>query len=291
MKEIYMSFFIIKASGQKEEFSLKKFSRSLRKAGADTKTINEIIEDIKALKPSSTQEIHEYALQRLSQKSPPIAARYNLKRALLEFGPAGYPFEKYAAKLLEYEGYRTKTDQIMSGACVDHEIDIIASKDNQYFMVECKFHNNLGLKSDVKVALYTQARFEDLEKALQQYKDKEDRQKLNQPWLITNTKFTTEVIKYAHCVNMKLTGWSYPSGKSLAELIDHYGLHPITALTSLSRHQKKIFIEHGLVLCRDIPAYKNELQQFGIRPQDIDHLLKESKAVCNLPSDVSWEEK
>jgi Holliday junction resolvase-like predicted endonuclease len=283
-----MSFFITKESGEKEEFSLKKFSRSLRKAGADTQWINEIIEEIKAIKPTSTQEIHEYALSRLTQKSPPIAARYNLKRALIEFGPAGYPFEKYAAKLLEFEGYQTKTDQILAGACVDHEVDIIASKNNQYFMVECKFHVNLGIKSDVKVALYTQARFEDLQKAMKKYK--KETQKLHQPWLITNTKFTTEVIKYAHCINMMLTGWSYPHGKSLAELIDHYGLHPITALTSLSKQQKKSFIEHGIILCRDIPLYKNELQQFGIQPKDINHLLKESEDVCNLPSTSDREE-
>ena len=70
--------------------------------------------------------------------------------------------EKYIAKIFQAWGYETLTDQTILGNCVSHEIDIIAWNNEKLIMVEAKFHNELGTKSDVKIALYIKARFEDL---------------------------------------------------------------------------------------------------------------------------------
>lgn len=275
-----MPFFITKTSGEKEPFSLRKFRRSLKKAGADSRTINHIIEGVIALKPKTTQELHEYAMEKLTEHNRPIAARYNLKRALLDFGPAGYPFEQYVAQVLAMQQYHVETNQIVQGACVSHEVDVIASKNKKRWLVECKFHNQVGLKSDVKITLYIQARFEDIQKA--QKRKIQGTLKFDQAWIVSNTKFTSEAIQYAHCVGMKLTGWSYPTGESLAEMIDAYGVHPITALTSISKRQKDQLIRNGVILCRDAEHYKDKLRQIGLKPHEIDRILQEAKAVCSL---------
>lgn len=275
-----MSFFITKTSGEKELFSLRKFRRSLKKSGADAKSIDKIISDIIDMQPKSTQEIHDYTISQLTKKNRPIAARYNLKRALMELGPAGYPFEKYIAALLTAMGYKTILNQFIDGACVRHEVDVLASRNKSHYMVECKFHNLVGLKTDIKVALYIHARFLDIEKAWK--KSKKKQQQFYQAWIISNTQFTSEAIQYAHCVDMRLTGWSYPAGESLAEMIDAHGLYPITALTSLNRRQKNLLIEDGLILCRDAASYKSSFKKYGLKPQEIAQLLEEARAVCSI---------
>ncbi len=267
-----MAFYIKKSSGEKEIFDLHKFRTSLHQAGAKDKLIETIIHEIERLRPRSTKAIHAIAFTILQEQEPHIAARYNLRRALTELGPAGFPFEQFVAQIFKHLGYTTKTDIIVQGACVEHEIDVIAEKDHQQIMVECKFHHQLGMKVDVKVALYVRARFEDIQK----------KDGFTQAWLFTNTKFTSEAITYADCVNMKLTGWSYPSDNNLAHLIDKFSLHPITALTSLTNKEKRELMHIGLILCRDAEKYKDKLINIGLSEYAINKLIREAHAVCTL---------
>lgn len=276
-----MSFIITKASGEQEPFNIEKFKRSLRKVGASDAIIQDIINNIIAMHPNTTQEIHEYALKRLAELNRPVAARYNLKRALIEFGPAGYPFEQYIARLLQMENFNTETDQIVAGACVNHEIDVIAIKNEIVYMIECKFHNTIGLKTDVKVTLYIQARFEDINKSTQ---EKKQNHYLMHPWIFSNTNFTTEAIQYAQCVGLQLTGWAYPQNEGLAHLIDKHGLHPITALTSLSRSQKNAMIKDGIILCKDLEAHKNHLKKYHLNQFEIQQLIEEARALKSFES-------
>ena len=275
-----MSFYIRKSSGEKQRFDLHKFRRSLLKAGAQEKTINAIVKKIKADRPKSTQKIHAIATALLQKKSPPIADRYNLKRSLMELGPHGYPFEKFIAQLFAHQGYTTQVNQIIDGACVDHEVDIIAHKKDRHLIIECKFHNRVGLKSDVKVPLYVQARFEDIRDAWEG--NPHHTKEFHQVWIVTNTQFTTQALKYGECKKMKLMSWAYPAHASLASLIEKYDLFPITTLTSLNRRQKRIFLKHGLVLCKDAQDHKKTLQKLGLKPAEIKRIIHEAQAVCNI---------
>lgn len=269
-----MTFYIRKTSGEKELFDLHKFRSSLRHIGAKEKLIDTIIDEIERLRPKSTKAIHAIAFTILQEQEPHLAARYNLRRALAELGPAGFSFEQFVAKILAHQGYTTQTNVIVQGACVEHEVDVVATKDNEHVMVECKFHHQMGLKVDVKVTLYVQARFEDIQK----------KDSFNQAWLFTNTKFTSEAIAYANCMNINITGWSYPADNNLARLIDKFGLHPITALTSLTNKQKRELIHGGLILCRDVEKYRDLLNSLELSEYVINKLIREAHAVCKVNS-------
>jgi Holliday junction resolvase-like predicted endonuclease len=275
-----MSFYIVKASGEKEEFNLKKFKKSLTQAGASPQLIEHIISQIINMHPQTTQEIRDYAIGILNKKNLPTAARYNLKQALIDLGPAGFPFEKFIAHLLEAQGYQTKTNQTVSGKCITYEIDIVAEKNNKNYIVECKFHNQRGVKSDVKTVLYNKARFDDIYQTWPQ--DLLEKNKYHHSWMITNTKFTTVAIQYAECVGLQLTSWSYPETASLYTLIDRFGLHPITALTSLTSTQKNAFISEGFVLCRDAIKYTHVLKNLGFSDTKIANFVLQARSVCRL---------
>jgi len=236
---------VIKATGKIEPFSGEKVISSLMKAGAARELAEKIVAKIKPdLYPNiPTFEIYSSVMRILKKEQKTVAEKYNLKKAIMDLGPTGYPFEKFIAGILEAHGYRTMVNQVVLGRCVSHEIDIV-SQNTQKFMIECKFHSLAGGRTDMKVALYTYARFLDIK----------ERGGFDVPWLITNTKVTQEVKTYAACVGMKVTAWDYPEGECLNELIDKSGLYPITALTSLSPDEKKGLIERGIVFCRDLTS-------------------------------------
>jgi len=271
--------YVRKTSGEKEPFDIHKLKQSLERAHVKPPFIKEILKAIKEKSLKTTKEIHEEVFNILKTSNRPSAGRYNLKRALLELGPAGFPFEHFVNGILEHEGYDTKMNVYLEGACIDHEIDIIAHKKDQNMLVECKFHNSLGIKTDVKVTLYIKARYEDIQLASKQNKNLPHFQ---QSMIASNTQFTSKAIKYAECADLKLLGWGYPKHNDLPHLIDKYHLHPITTVTMLTKKQKKQLIKNGLVFCRQASEYRNLLKKIGFSQRVIDDLVAESEAICTL---------
>lgn len=276
-----MTKFVTKTSGQKERFNIKKFKRSLKRAGASGKIISTIANEV-VRKPelTTTLNIYKYALGRLKQLHRPVATRYNLKSALYALGPSGYPFEHFVGQIFAAQEYSVRVGETIRGNCVMHEVDVCAHKEGKHFMVEVKFHNKMGIKSNVKVPLYVKARFDDIFKAWE--KKEEGTEHFHQGWVVTNTQFTSDAIAYANCVGLKPLSWNYPKDGNLAELIDEYGLHPITALTLLTKRQKREFIEQGLVLCRDVEKNRKLLKQIGIDEQKIEKIIEEAVGACEL---------
>lgn len=273
---------IRKASGEMEEFSSDKLRRSLEKAKASSATIDKIVGHIlEELKNGDkTSDIYKHAFSLLSENERPAADRYHLKHALMELGPSGHPFERFVGELLKAQGFSVEVGTTVEGICVSHEIDVTAQKDNRHIMVECKFHNQPGVKSDVKVALYVQARFEDVAKKWQQ--EPSHGQKFHEAWLVTNTKLTTDAIRYASCVGMTAIGWHYPENNSLEHLIEQYNLHPLTCLTTLNDAQKQQLLDQGLILCKDIVDHQTALQQIGLNESGVNQVIQETKELCQL---------
>lgn len=276
MKEIN----IIKASGEREPFSEEKLRQSLGKARVSHSlteaAVRKITGEIKD--GMTTSEIYDRVFDFLREEERAAAGRYNLKRALFDLGPTGHPFEKLVGELLKERGYSVEVGKIIPGVCVSHEVDVIAEKGKKHIIVECKYHNQPGAKSDVKVALYVQARFEDIKKRFEMNPDHGER--FHSIWIATNTKFTGDAISYAECVGMFAVGWNHPSGNSLQKMIESSGSHPLTCLTSLSRNQKQTLLDRGLVLCRDIIANSHLLSEIGIGEPEGDQVMREINELC-----------
>lgn len=273
---------VIKASGDREAFSEVKLRQSLERARVVPDLADAVVEEIKKelYDGISTSDIYARIFSFLRKKHRPTAARYNLKQALMELGPTGHPFEKFVGEILKAQGFQVEVGKIVEGVCVRHEIDISAVKDGRHIMVECKFHNQPGVKSDVKVALYVQARFEDVSRRWKQAQ--EHAQKFHEPWIVTNTKFTSDAVNYASCVGMTAIGWNHPSGQSLQFLIEKYNLHPLTCLTALNSTQKKMLIDKGIILCAEVMANKELLKSVGLGEDKIGQIIKEADSLCHI---------
>ncbi len=274
-----MSILIKKADGTTEFFKVEKLRRSLRRAGASSEEITKIVSEIdKTLYEGvQTQEIYRQAFSLLHKGRSPAAARYSLRRALFSLGPTGFPFEKFLARLFQQGGYSTKTGVTLSGKCADHEIDVVAYKDDHSFIGEAKFHSRPGVKSDLQVAMYTYARFLDLKG---NRICKEDVCVINEFWLITNTKFTTSALKYGNCVGLKMLSWNFPKANNLHDRIQKAGVYPITVLQNLTSSQAETLIARDVILCRDILDHEEILKYLHLPKHKYTDLMAEVRILC-----------
>ena len=157
---------IVKHSGDVVEFDVDKLINSLKRAQANDTVIKQIVAQIESTiyDGITTKKIYQMAFKMLKGKSRVSASKYKLKKALMELGPSGFPFEKLVGKLLAHEGFETKVGVIVQGNCVQHEVDVIAQKNNYHYMIECKYHSDQGRFCNVKIPLYIHSRFLDVEK-------------------------------------------------------------------------------------------------------------------------------
>ena len=273
-----MATLITKMNGEQEPFNPEKLDRSLARAGASADIRKRIVQHtVETIHDGiTTQKIYQHAFDLLrTEERKPVAARYSVKRAVLDLGPSGFPFEQFVAAIFESMGYTdVQTGVAAQGKCAPHEVDVMAKHQGKHIAAEVKFHNSLGTKTDLKVALYVKARFDYLTNK---------GATVDEGWLITNTRFTRNAARFGNCSNMHLLGWDYPRGRGLEVLIDQAGVHPITALTSISQTQKRALLDDNIVLCRQIPETDQEMARYGIDGDTHEAVREEVKGLCTTP--------
>jgi Holliday junction resolvase-like predicted endonuclease len=237
---------VIKMNGDRAPYDESKLRRSLNNAGADKSTIDNIISKVDKILHDGiqTKELFRFVFKELRnyETTEKASSHYNLKKAMIDLRlHGGFVFEKFIAKLLTKQGYKTELNRIIRGNHISHEIDVSAKKEKEILMVEVKHHAKPWLGSSIQTALYVYARFLDLKKHF------------NKAMLVTNTKFSHQVIEYSKGVNLKLMGWNYPHGDSLESNIKKYSLYPITAM-NIKRNLVKRCLEHGIITVDDFKS-------------------------------------
>lgn len=273
---------ITKHSGDIVAFDVEKLIYSLRHSKANEELVQQIVKQVKAelYDGITTKQVYQMAFKILKGKSRVSASRYKLKKAIMELGPTGFPFEKFVGKILEQEGFQTEIGIIVKGYCVQHEIDVAALKDNKHYMIECKYHSAQGRFCNVKIPLYIQSRFLDVEK--QWKKQPGHQRKFHQGWVYTNTRLTTDAIQYGTCIGLGLVSWDYPKDNCLKYRIDKSGLHPLTVLTALTKAEKTKLLDKGIVLCKELHQNPSLLEQIGISKSRHKNILEDSRELCKI---------
>lgn len=270
---------IVKSDGTVEPFEKSKLESSLQRSGTTAsvaKRIGQTIQD--SIAPgASTEEIYKRAFTMLKQEARSVAARYSLRRALFEFGPTGHPFENFIADMFKAEGWNVEWRKLIPGKCVVHEVDVYATRAGEHLAAELKYHNNPQYKTDVKIALYVKARFDDIWNCTP---TEAKPCPIDRGYLITNTKFTSQAIEYAKCAGISLLGWSYPIEGNLYDRMLGSGVYPITALTSLKKAEKRLLIDRGIVSCGMLMEKRDGMRELAITPERIGNIVAEIEALC-----------
>lgn len=270
---------VTKVSGDVVPFDEHKLVHSLERSGASESIINEVLDEVRGhlYEGIPTKQIYRMAFAILKKRTASSAARYQLKSAIAELGPTGYPFERLVAALFEHQGYSVKVGQLVQGRCVQHEVDVIAEKSGTRNVMECKFHADPNRKADVKVPLYIRSRFVDVMEAWQ--KTEPDLEYVG--WVVTNARFTGDALDYSRCIGLQLLSWDYPHHGSLKERVDGSKLLPITCLTTLKKSEKQQLLENGVIFCRDIHADPRTLTGIGLTLSRSGKVMDEVRAICN----------
>lgn len=265
---------IIKSDGGVEAFDGSKLETSLIRAGAGAQIAGRIRKTIESSigDTSNSQDIYRRAFSMLRSQERATAARYSLRRALFELGPSGHPFEDFVSELFKKEGWAVEPRRILPGKCVSHEVDVYAMRNGEYLMAELKYHNDPGYKTDVKVALYIKARFDDIRNCDPNAKGTCP---VDHPYLVTNTKFTNQAIQYAECSGINLLGWDYPHEGNLYDRIVASGLYPVTALTMLRKAEKRLLIDKNIVTTELVKQHREILREIGVPPERVGKIIAE----------------
>ena len=272
---------IIRYSGERVKFSLDKLRASLNRTGADKSTIEQILDKVKdeLYQGITTKEIYNRAFALLKKKKSYLASKYKLKKAIYELGPTGFPFERFVGAILKYSGFEVEVGKTLIGKCVSHEIDVVAHKNGDTTIVECKFHGDQGLKCNVKVPLYIHSRYQDVKKHWNS--NKKNGTTLTEGWVVTNTRFTEDALAYGKCSGLYLLSWDYPKNDGLKDRIDRLGLDPITVSTLLTKREKQFLLNRNVVLCRELVGDHFYLDHLGVSEIRKEKILNEVKMLCN----------
>lgn len=301
---------IKKADGAIEIFDEKKLIRALTKSGAQYLVAKEISDYVLDKSKQTghgeivkSEYVYHLAFKQLKNISRRSALKFSLKKAMLELGPSGFPFEEFVAEIWRAKGYTAITGQMVFGTCVAHEVDVIAWKGDELVMIEAKYHSDSGSRTDLKTVLYVKARYEDIAKQTfstssfnakdivgKSLKDMHTFErsaqhipleqinmpkKLTEGWLITNTHFSDTAITYATCNDLKIMSYDYPENESLQDVILAHKLYPITCLTTITAAEKKDLISKNIVLCKTLHVRSKELEIFGFSKEKIFAVLEE----------------
>jgi hypothetical protein len=109
-----------------------------------------------------------------------------------------------------------------------------------------------GGSVDTKDVLYTYARFLDINEG--------KGTRFDEVWLVSNTRVSSQAIRYANGKGMRLLCWRCgggvcPLGMSLEKIIEDKGLYPVTILRSCDRETLEKLFAVNLILAKDLLPY------------------------------------
>jgi len=274
---------IIKSTGERVDFDPEKIRQTILRMGVEPARAGRIVERVtkRVTRDMATRRLFSIVRRELRREGRYLAQRYNLRNALLKLGPAGFKFEKYVASILNAYQYSAHVpDRDLVGMCVHHEIDVIAEKDGRRIMIEAKFRNQFGDRVKLKDVMATWSRYVDL---CDGSKANKSCPHFDEVWIVTNGAFSDRALQFGLCKGIDMVGWSTREN-SLARLVDHASLYPITVLDGLRQWELDRFSEIGLMLCREV-ATKNigKLSgRTGIPRPRIERIVEQSRQVAGV---------
>jgi len=270
-----------KYSGELVDFDVNRIKGSLAKSGATLDEVDDVWESRKSslYEGISTRSLYKMAFRLLKRKADSFAARYSLKKALRDLGPAGYYFEEWVGRLFGYADYQTVTGQVLMGKSVSHEVDVVAQNDTDMLLIECKFRNTVDAKISVTTPMYFLSRIKDL--AGLDFTFFEKKRQFTAGWLVTNAYMTTDSIQFAQYYGVNLLAWDYPPESSIKRRVDNAGLYPVTCLTTIKKAEKDALLQQGCVLVKDILGRPDYLQTLNLAPAKQKRIIQEAVELVN----------
>ena len=264
---------VTKADGNKQPFEKSKIVRTCLRMKASKDAAEEIADRIerRLYEGIRTKQILKMIFSYLGEYRPELKHQIDLREAVCLLRPKP-DFEQFVGLLLKYEGYDVRMNKILAGKCIEHEIDAIATNDNETLYVEVKHHYQPHSYTGVGVFLEAQATLEDLN---------DGKNNFTKAMVVTNAKLSEHAMTYARCKNIDAMGWRYPEEKSLELMIEDNKLYPVTLIKGLDVVVQAKLGDNGIVLLEQLIQYDtNKLSKLTkVGKSKINEILRKANEI------------
>lgn len=246
---IAMSVLVTKADGKKQLFDREKIVNTCIRMGASREIADEITKKIEmeVYDGIETKKILQMIFRLLGKYKSAVKHIICLRESLSLLKPKP-DFERFIQILLREQGYRVTPNQIVRGRCVEHEVDAIARKHGQTFIVEVKHHLKFHTRTGLDESRIAWAILEDVNEG---FEVGLNNLKIDKAMIVTNTKFSEQAKRYSECKGIHQIGWSSPPYRGLQTLIEEKKLYPITFLNGLTETRKRL-ASKGIILLQQL---------------------------------------
>ncbi|MCX8190964.1 MAG: restriction endonuclease [Candidatus Aenigmarchaeota archaeon] len=265
--------FVTKADGTKQVFDKNKIIRTCLRLRLNQKQAEEVANEIesKIYDGIHTKEILEMIFKLTEKYRPSLKHQIDLKESISLLRPKP-DFEAFVNIVFKNLGYKTGSNLILEGKCVEHEVDVIAEKDDEVILVEVKHHLNPHKYVGLDVFLQINATLEDLKEGFNIGKHKYN---FSKALVICNTKISEHAKKYSKCKKIEAIAWNYPEGRGLERIIEENKIYPITFLRDIKIEEIYSLCNAGFVTFKQMMGNPKEISaKSGISLKRIEELQK-----------------
>ena len=240
----------MKANGNRQLFDREKVVRTCLRMGASRRIAEEVagrVED-RLYDGIPTSKILQLTFRLLRKYKPSICHIFDLRRGLSLMGSKP-EFESFVQVLLARNGFEVAPNRIITGKCVEHEVDAIAKKDGVTYFVEAKHHVSYHTPTGLDESRIARAVLEDVTEGFELGMSS---LRIDRAMIVTNTRYSEHAMLYGECRNILQIGWRSPANLSLQNLIEEKNLYPLSCLRSLKSENRTKLVNSGVVLMEQL---------------------------------------
>jgi len=258
-------------------FDREKVVRTCLRMGASRKTADEIAEKVerRLYDGIQTSKILQMTLRLLRKYKPAVRHLLDLRKglSLMDSKPE---FENFVQILLAHNGFEVTPNRLITGRCVEHEVDAIAKKDGLTYFVEAKHHINYHTPTGLDESRIARAILEDVTEGFELGKSS---LRVDRAMIVTNTRYSEHARRYGRCRNILQIGWSSPTNLCLQNMIEEKNLYPLSCLRDLKNETKTKLVNSGIVLMKQL--FEETLQTLarktGIQKETLKQIIEKAK--------------
>lgn len=276
-----MGIYVIKADGKRQLFDRAKVVNTCIRMGASREIAGEIAKSVETdvYDGIETVKILQMIFRLLGKYKSVVKYIVGLRESL-SLMKSKPDFERYIQILLQEHGYNVSSNQIVRGRCVGHEVDAIARKNGETYIVEVKHHLNFHARTGLDESRIAWAILEDVHEGFELGLCD---LKIDKAMIITNTKFSEEANSYGECRGIQQIGWSYPPNNGLQAWIEEKKLYPITYLKNLKIVDRERLASSGIILLSQLVNMNPEelVRTTGISREIISSTIETVKRILS----------
>lgn len=268
---------VIKRDGYVQHYKEEKIIRTAIRAGLSKRDAEAVARKVSASFKDKIQarELYKRVKQLIREYSPTACCKYQLKEAVAKIDPE--LFEIYIQRVLETNDFECVWNCLVQGEVIEHQIDVIASKDGVSWMVECKHHMSSHRDTGMGKVLQEYARIDDIRDG---YKLKKNEFADARGWMINNTRFSNHAKRYAKAKGIRLTGWG--SGTHpLQKLIEAKRCYPMTILDLAPKQLTRCNQADILTLCDFLAEERKAKEIFGNKYDEVMGIVLHLRGIAH----------